>query len=420
MPSSGKKKQVIVFFGAMLIAFIIGLLISSISTRKQEATVAYVTETDFDEWEADPAVYGQVFPREYERWLLTQTNLGRTYYAGSEPFSRIDENPRQRFLFSGYSFSKDYKEDRGHFFAVEDVEMTGRAPTTGTCMTCKSSQVPGLMDELGVDGFYRAPFSEHAEIVEHPVSCRDCHNPRTMELTISRPALIEALEAQGRDLEGVTHQEMRSLVCAQCHVEYYFRDGYYLTFPWGKGTDIDSMIAYYDSYDFADWVFPGSEVPTIKMQHPDYEMHQSGVHAYRDVACADCHMPYMTEGGVKYTDHWVRSPLFNISGSCAVCHRWSEDEIERRVRSIQDKTWELMQRTEEALVAAHEEIEASKDDISADALEKARELVRQGQARWDFVSAESSMGFHSPQEAARALGKAIDFAQQARLVVAKG
>ena len=57
-----------------------------------------------------------------------------------------------------------------------------------------------------------------------------------MRLRISRPALREAFQRQGKDIEQVSHQEMRSLVCAQCHVEYYFKGkGNYLTFPWDKG-----------------------------------------------------------------------------------------------------------------------------------------------------------------------------------------
>jgi nitrite reductase (cytochrome c-552) len=51
-----------------------------------------------------------------------------------------------------------------------------------------------------------------------------------MNLHISRPALIEAFQRQGKDITKATPQEMRSLVCAQCHVEYFFKgDGKYLS-----------------------------------------------------------------------------------------------------------------------------------------------------------------------------------------------
>jgi nitrite reductase (cytochrome c-552) len=32
-----------------------------------------------------------------------------------------------------------------------------------------------------------------------------------------------------------------------------------------------------------------------------------------------CHVPYKREGAVKVSDHWVRSPLLNISRACQVC-----------------------------------------------------------------------------------------------------
>ena len=49
------------------------------------------------------------------------------------------------------------------------------------------------------------------------------------------------------------------------------------------------------------------------------------------------------------------------------------------------------------------------------ALAQARQLYRRASMRWDFVSSENSMGFHSPQEAARIYGEAIDYARQAQL-----
>ena len=43
------------------------------------------------------------------------------------------------------------------------------------------------------------------------------------------------------------------------------------------------------------------------------------------------------------------------------------------------------------------------------------ELQRQAQFRADFVNAENSMGFHAPQEAARILAEAIDYARQGEI-----
>ena len=146
-----------------------------------------------------------------------------------------------------------------------------------------------------------------AEIV-NPIGCSDCHDPETMNLHISRPALIEAFQRQGKDITKATPQEMRSLVCAQCHVEYYFKgDGKYLTFPWDKGFTVEDMEAYYDEAGFYDYIHKLSRTPILKAQHPDYEICQMGIHGQRGVSCADCHMPYKSEGGVKFSDHHIQA-----------------------------------------------------------------------------------------------------------------
>lgn len=117
--------------------------------------------------------------------------------------------------------------------AIEDMTRTLRtgAPTSmtdgsnqpGTCWTCKSPDVPRVMAEKGVAKYYKANWAAWGSEIVNPIGCADCHDARTMELHISRPALKEAFARQGRDITKASHQEMRSLVCAQCHVEYYLR-----------------------------------------------------------------------------------------------------------------------------------------------------------------------------------------------------
>jgi len=48
-------------------------------------------------------------------------------------------------------------------------------------------------------------------------------------------------------------------------------------------------------------------------------------------------------------------------------------------------------------------------------LKPALDLQRKAQWRLDFIAAENSMGFHAPQEAARVLGEAADYARQGQL-----
>jgi nitrite reductase (cytochrome c-552) len=211
--------------------------------------------------------------------------------------------------------------------------------------------------------------------------------------------------------------EQDSCANGGCHVEYYFQgENKLLTFPWTEGLTVDDIETYYDEAGFKDWTHKETGAPMIKIQHPEYEMWSTGIHAQSGVACADCHMPYVREGGMKISDHWLRSPLTNINQSCQTCHQQSEEELRNRVINIQNKTAELLRHTEQALVDAIDAIVAAREAGADDAaLAEAFSLHRASSLRWDFVSSENSTGFHSPQEAARILGIAIDQARQAQL-----
>ena len=409
----------------MVFIVLLGLLIVSIMERRWEAQRPSFAVIPIAQWEPNNAVWGQNYPREYESYLKTRNSETKTRYGGSFPRDYLEEDPRQVILFAGYGFSTEYKQARGHYYAVTDVVSTERIKVpfnAGTCMTCKSTDVPRLMNSMGIKEFYAANFHELKEQVKNPIGCQDCHDPETLRLRITRPALKEAFASMGKNIEDATHQEMRWLVCAQCHVEYYFKAEplNYLTFPWSKGTTVEDMIAYYDEYNFVDYTHPVSGTPIVKAQHPDYELFLTGIHSYVGLSCADCHMPYKSEGGVKFTDHHVQSPLLNIANSCAVCHRWSEEELRIRVESIQDKVQNAMIQTEEALVKAHFDIGAAiQAGVTDEQLKGARTLVRHAQFRWDYISASNGMGIHSPQESMRLLGDALNQAQEARLIVTR-
>jgi nitrite reductase (cytochrome c-552) len=401
---------------------LLGLLAFSIMERRWETIRPSLAVTPLAEWEPDNAVWGRNYPRQYESYLRTRDSTTRTKFGGSDPRDYLEDDPRQVVLFAGYGFSKEFLQARGHYHSVADVTGTKRITPTNpsSCWTCKSTEVPKLMAEMGVAEFYRTPFTNFVGRIRHPIGCQDCHDPETMNLRITRPALREAFTAMGRNIDEATHQEMRSLVCAQCHVEYYFKDKSYVTLPWAKGLGLEQLIEYYDERSFNDWVHPISGTPMIKSQHPDYELYTKGIHAYRNVSCADCHMPYRTEGGMKFTDHHVQSPLLNIANSCGVCHRWGEEEIRTRVETIQTTFWNAKLEAETVLVRAHFDIAAAMQAGVADAdLADARRMVRHAQFRWDFVSSHNGAGFHAPQECMRILGDCVRIAQEARLQTAR-
>jgi nitrite reductase (cytochrome c-552) len=127
-------------------------------------------------------------------------------------------------------------------------------------------------------------------------------------------------------------------------------------------------------------------------------------------------MPYKRDGAMKISDHWVRSPLLNVSRACQGCHPFEESEIQARVATIQDRTNGLLQRAGTAVTAMLDAINAAKSQgATTERLEPALALQRKAQWRLDFIAAENSMGFHAPAEAARVLAEAIDFARQGEL-----
>jgi nitrite reductase (cytochrome c-552) len=191
-----------------------------------------------------------------------------------------------------------------------------------------------------------------------------------------------------------------------------------LTYPWAKGLKVDAIYAYYREAGFTDWTHAETGAPTLKAQHPEFEMWNQGTHARSGVACADCHMPYKREGAMKISDHHVRSPLLNINNACQTCHKWPETELLARVETIQARTVDLRNRTMDALMALVADVKAAKAAGATGAsLTAALEFQRHGQFYLDFVESENSNGFHAPQEAARILGEAIDYLRQGQLAL---
>lgn len=370
--------------------------------------------------EPDSSVWGINFPNQYTTFLRTETNNARTPYGGSDPVQKLDVDPRLRTLFAGMAFSKDYKEDRGHRWSLTDVRETGRVneKTPGTCYSCKSANTPMLWAEMGAAEFARTPFMELGKQIDQPIGCANCHEAGTMRLIVTNPALEAALQAQGKDWRTFTRQEMRTVVCANCHVEYYFAgEGKLLVFPWSKGTSIEKIEEFYNEIGFSDWTHAESGASMIKMQHPEYELYSAGsTHFNAGVSCADCHMPYTRDGAVKFSTHNVHSPLLNPAASCGTCHT-NVDYVVGRVTAIQNQVWVTMSASEDALVEAIAAIKTAAETTGADPqlIEEARALHRAAQLRWDFIAAENSMGFHNPEEALRILAAATDLARQAQL-----
>jgi nitrite reductase (cytochrome c-552) len=416
------KALTIILVGAVVVlaALLTGTLIY---INNQPAARAFQPLVEVASLEPDSSVWGINFPNQYASLLRTRDNNIRTTFGGSG-FSHLEVDPRQVILFTGMAFSKDYNDDRGHEWALIDVNETKRisAATPGTCYSCKSASNPKLWDEMGMEAYDATPFAELGEHVTETIGCANCHEAGTMRLIVTNPALAEAFERQGKDWTTFSRQEMRTVVCANCHVEYYFKgDGKYLTFPWDEGTQAEDMFVYYQGIEFKDWVYPVAETPMLKAQHPEFEMFTANsTHYNAGVSCADCHMPYVRDGAAKYSMHDIHSPLLNPELACGQCHT-NVDVVVRRVNTIQSQVYETKLATEDAIIDAIEAIKAAATKGNADAtlLNEARQLHREAQFYWDYVSAENSMGFHNPQYALTLLAKSTDLARQAQMKAAQ-
>ncbi len=245
----------------------------NISLRKQESLQTVFEVVKLTEDTGDPAEWGKNFPRQYDSYKRT-VDTERTRFGGSEAFQKLDEDPRWRVLFQGYAFSVDYREERGHAYMLQDQEETERVrqfKQPGACLHCHAAVLPayremgrraGIPDDRrqeqimkGFEVVCAMPWNEARnltddqgrKLVEHPVTCLDCHDPATLQLRITRPGFLNGIQRLAESEDEVPHfpsiarwrqgsrdkpydpnreasrQEMRSMVCGQCHVEYYFK-----------------------------------------------------------------------------------------------------------------------------------------------------------------------------------------------------
>lgn len=424
-------------------------ILTDVFEKKQEAKLPFFRVVNLTDDTADPKVWGQNFPHQYDSFVRT-VDHERTRFGGSETLpqepsdddprtevapSKLEHMPQLKRMWNGYAFAVDYREKRGHAYMLEDQIHTQRTKVVqqpGTCLNCHASTY-NPWKELG-DGDPHAgyeianqmPFEEAQQHFTQAIACIDCHDATTMALRITRPGFIEGIKAL-KAKEGIkdydpntmaTRQEMRSYVCAQCHVEYHFgKEKKELVFPWHKGMKAEEMMAHFDEIEFTDWVHKETGANMIKVQHPEFELWSKGTHAAAGVSCTDCHMPYERVGAMKVTNHHARSPLLNISAACQNCHKVSEKDLLARTEAIQMRTQDLREKALNALVDLTDDIkEAQADNPDAD-YSVALDCQRKASFYVDFVVSDNSNGFHAPQEAVRILGTSIDYSRKGQNAV---
>ena len=415
-------------------------------------------KTGLKEGELKMSAYKGPFPDHYASYMKNNESEVMTEYKGSVEFAKHDNvnplpkgykhaQPYLKNLWLGYPFMYEYNEARGHTYAVKDfvnIDRINRYAEKGvlpaTCWNCKT---PKMMEWVGQYGdkfwsmdvnAFRGKDKIHAD--DHTIGCANCHDSQTMELRLYSEPLKDWLARSGKDWSKLSRNEKRSLVCAQCHVEYYFTHkdngpAAKPVFPWDKGMNPEDMYQYYKGHgakaadgkpgQFVDWVHAASKVPMIKMQHPEYETWIDGPHGAAGVSCADCHMQDQRVDGKKMSSHWMTSPLKDKEmRACRTCHSDKSPEFLReRVLYTQKKTFDQLLKAQDASVRAHEAVrlanawEGERSPEYDRLMAEARDMVRKGQLFWDYVSAENSVGFHNPAKALDTLMSSAEFSQKA-------
>lgn len=408
------KKTLSLIVTSLLLLFILAACNSSTAQEQK-------IDTGLNPDEFLNIAFKDLYPLHWDSYMENMVNQNEVL-----PKSDLSIEPNLPILWSGYGFAVEYNLTRGHTYALEDQINIRRVneSTGGSCLTCKSSVVPALLDEMG-DAYWGASFLDEilprveklgADGVYEPlgewghvsIGCSDCHDPVTMDLRVTRPSFTNAMERKGVDLSRATHNDMRTYVCAQCHVEYYFAsDNNEVTFPWDNGLRVENIWEYKETtakeqgFDY-DWIHEISGTPSLKAQHPEFELFSYGPHGQAGVSCSDCHMPYQrVDGKKKISSHRWGSPLETIEQSCLSCHGdKTPTQLENRVLDIQDRHKDAMLEAQDINARSHYYVNRMiTADAPEDKIKDAQQHIRKAQWFWDFMAAENSYGFHNPDAA---------------------
>lgn len=371
-------------------------------------------------------VYKDKFSKQYDSWHETAES--------KEVVDMLEKVPSLVVLWAGYGFAKDYNAPRGHMYAVTDVRNTLRTgapksaedgPMPMACWSCKSPDVPRVIEEQGEDGYFSGKWYKGGAEIVNTIGCSDCHEKGSSKLRVSRPFAERGMATLNTPFDKGSKKDKQSMVCAQCHVEYYFektkdRKGF-VKFPWDMGITVEQMEVYYDNMEFSDWTHAVSKTPMLKAQHPGYETWKLGVHGQNNVTCVDCHMPKVKNAeGRKFTDHKVGNPFDRFEETCATCHTQSKEFMVNLAKEKQTKVNDLKARAESQLVKAHFEAKAAWDAGATEVEMKPILMdIRHSQWRWDYATASHGVAAHAAEEALRILGTSVDKAGDARVKLAQ-
>ena len=352
-------------------------------------------------------------------WAAAHPDIYASYMKNadnSDFYSYPETYPMLAVIYEGSPFSRFYNSARGHVYTLEDLNATGRPHPFSNCYACKTPDFHAYANEVGVEA-YATAFADLADRITNPVSCFNCHANEPGSLTVTHTYLYDAM---GPDFYSV---DPIKLACAQCHVEYYFDPATRaVTLPYTNFDvmDPESILAFYNEIDFADYTNPRTGVRQLKVQHPEFETFsgQGTVHG-NQFNCADCHMGTATNArGKTFANHEWRSPLQNpdlVKNNCAACHT----DLAADVKRIQDVTHSRLDTVGQSLVELTEELVAAVGrNIPAARLDPIRKAARDAQFYWDFVFVENSDGAHNSRLTNQCLDKSQALVNEAMALLA--
>ena len=371
--------------------------------------------------DADSSKYADEFKNQYETWKQTAQS--------KEVVDVLAEDPNLVVLWAGYGFAKDYNKARGHAYSITDIRNTLRTgaptgpddgPMPMACWSCKTPDVGRYIVEKGEKDYFTGKWARLGGEMHHEIGCGNCHDGDG-RLALSTPFTGRGMDAIGWKWDDASRAQKKTMVCAQCHVEYYFTSEKFVKFPWDMGTSVQQMETYYDAMNFADWTHAISKAPMLKAQHPGFETFVRDTHGRNDVSCADCHMRRMEdENGKKFTNHNIGNPFDNFEASCGRCHEQSKEDLEKVVANYKEMVTDAKLKAEGQLVRAHYEAAAAwKAGATEEEMKDALTAIRHAQWRWDFAIASHGVHMHNPTEALQVLASSIERAADARVMLAQ-
>ena len=117
-----KVKLTIVILGIVILAFAAIAVQAFLNQPASTVKLAKIPDGEYD-----PAVWGKHYPLEYESYKKNlEMAPSPTGFGGSEKVQKSVKEPEILINFKGMPFSKDYSEDRGHPYALDDLKETKR------------------------------------------------------------------------------------------------------------------------------------------------------------------------------------------------------------------------------------------------------------------------------------------------------